>query len=52
MVTKALVRLNASVGLSARSRLRTVESPQQEDYVLGYLSLKDILLINFTEVTV
>lgn len=52
MVTKGLLRLNASVGSSAQSRLRTVESPQQVDSVLRYLSLKASLLVNLTEVTV
>ena len=52
MVTKGFLRLNASVGLSAQSRLRTVGSPQQVDSVLRYLSLKASLLFNLTEVTV
>lgn len=52
MVTKGLLRLNASVGLSARNRLRTVGSPQWADSVLRYLSLKASLLVNLTEITV
>ena len=52
MVTKGLLRLNASVGLSAQSRLRTMGSPQQVDSVLRYLSLKASLLVNLTDVIV
>lgn len=52
MVTKGFLSLNASVGSSAQSRLRTVESPQQVNSVLRYLSLKASLLVNLTEVTV
>ena len=52
MVTKGLLRLNASVGLSAQSRLRTMGSPQQVDSVLRHLSLKASLLVNLTDVIV
>lgn len=52
MPRKCLRRLNASVGLAAESKLRTMGSSHQVDSLLRYLSSKVGLMVNLIEVTV